>query len=337
MFMKFSWFLLGLVASVSVFLVASPWLMPFFSGEVNTESFVPKTGGSVSPANVSANATPPAPNPRWNHFPLKFFVDARYPNLTPSFANDVRNAFALWKDASDNLATFEEVATAGEADITISWVNELKSVSTDSIGDTNLKFVDLEKFKVIQRAEIELLTKEGNKPLSDLDTTNLAIHEIGHALGLSHSPLTESIMYPKLTLPSRGTNKISALDLQNLQETYRLPVKPDLALGGVNATKFVAKTFFQTRYFLNLSVTTENIGLADVNSATLEIKTDGRVAKTSELSEISLGSSLLLTLGNLEISEDFSRLEITVDPQNLVGELDEGNNKIILEIQEMKT
>ncbi|KAL2233595.1 metalloendoproteinase 2-MMP [Sesamum indicum] len=56
-------------------------------------------------------------------------------------------------------------------------------------------------------------------PLSAVDLESVAVHEIGHILGLGHSSVEEAIMYPSI---SSGTRKVELADddIMGIQELY---------------------------------------------------------------------------------------------------------------------
>nr|BAE42198.1 unnamed protein product [Mus musculus] len=59
--------------------------------------------------------------------------------------------------------------------------------------------------------------------------TNLflvAVHELGHSLGLQHSNNPKSIMYPTYRYLNPSTFRLSADDIRNIQSLYGAPVKP---------------------------------------------------------------------------------------------------------------
>ncbi len=301
--------------------------LPSFANLIKPQEVVQKIEEVKLPVNLTISES----NPRWNHFPLKVFIDASYQNLRSSYPNDVKVALSEWTKAA-SFVTFTEVTNAENADIVVKWVDRLKEGSKDTIGNTDLKFLDTERFKVIQSAEIQLLTKEDGKVFTDLDMVNLAMHEIGHAIGLDHVDSKDSIMYPKLNLPSVEVKQISILDLDALKQIYKLPAKPDMILIEANATKSTISSLIRTRYFVNISVTVQNEGLSDAQESILKILTDGETAKTSVVPKLEVGNKYLLFFGNLEVSSDFSSVELITDPENSIDELDEGNNKIILKI-----
>ncbi|MBI2543424.1 MAG: matrixin family metalloprotease [Candidatus Aenigmarchaeota archaeon] len=278
--------------------------------------------------NISNNATI-----RWNHFPLTVYIDTSFlDESNKGYANNVRDAMRNWESSTSNLVTFQEI-TNPDADITIEWVSKLSEKSLDTIGDTKLTFVNVSNVGIIHDAKIELLIKSGSKKLNSNDMINLALHEIGHALGLEHAEDETNIMYPVLTVPSDKVIQISNNEKQILQNTYKIQPKADLSVIEVNVTKSTVKRLVQTFYLLNISMTIENRGWLDISSTEMVIKTDGKVVKTEMLNNMPVGNKLTIIYGNLYVKDDFSNVEIVLDPDNAIDELDEGNNAAMVKIQ----
>lgn len=291
------------------------------------QQIVGETGTAEQPVNMTISES----NPRWNHFPLKVFIDTNSPNFKASYENDAKVAMAEWANSA-NFISFTEVSSAQNAGIVIRWVSKLKEGSKDTIGNTDLKFLDADRFKIIQSAEIQLLTREGGVELTDMDMTNLAAHEIGHALGLEHNNLKESVMYPKLSLPSTITKQISDSDISALGQIYKLPAKPDLILSEGNATKFSITNLLGSRYFLNTSIAIMNDGISNSKASTLQIIAGNETIKISSLPALEVGSKYIIFLGNLEMGGNYTSLKLVVDPDNIVDELDKNNNQLTINI-----
>ncbi|XP_058777042.1 metalloendoproteinase 2-MMP-like [Vicia villosa] len=59
----------------------------------------------------------------------------------------------------------------------------------------------------------------------DVDLESFVMHQIGHLLGLGHSSVEESIMYP-IVLPKKKIELVNDDDLQKIQQIYGVTVTP---------------------------------------------------------------------------------------------------------------
>ncbi|HVK19815.1 MAG TPA: RICIN domain-containing protein [Actinokineospora sp.] len=174
---------------------------------------------------------PPAPSPlafstacAWNKNALTYAFDAG----TGDVAGDderqaVRNAFITWSAAAP--LAFREVATNQSPDLVIRWGNA-NCGDTDMTGGT-LAHCDYPPGcgyygNAIPRP-LHFDDQEhawGLGTASAYDVESIALHEIGHFLGLQHSSDTSAVMYAYA--PSAGSTKrvLTTDDIEGIRKLY---------------------------------------------------------------------------------------------------------------------
>ncbi|MEM3078021.1 MAG: matrixin family metalloprotease, partial [Nitrososphaerales archaeon] len=99
-------------------------------------------------------------------------------------------------------------------DIYITWQEEY--AGTNTLGTSQAIY---EPPCTIINNTITLGAKTKTYILNEVDMQNIAIHELGHALGLGHSNYANDIMYPQYT-PRGNVIALSTLDLYGISVVF---------------------------------------------------------------------------------------------------------------------
>lgn len=144
----------------------------------------------------------------------------------------VKQAFQEWELAMGGKIDFRETTDPKLVDIAVHWRN--------GFDDRNILGIERPNTiggKFLIEADIEITLTSGGKPLDEKKLKAVALHEIGHALGMNgHSPYPGDLMYPSI---QPGVNKLSARDIRTIEQIYA--TKPDITNPpGVHLAQFRA-------------------------------------------------------------------------------------------------
>ncbi|HWA59682.1 MAG TPA: matrixin family metalloprotease [Gemmatimonadales bacterium] len=135
------------------------------------------------------------------------------PGFLPEMVHEARWALDTWSPASVGL-NLAEVSDTSAAALVVRWVDTL---SGDRAGFTDITW---DRAGRIRHAEVYLGTRAPNsgRPLLADARRAVALHEIGHAFGLPHSPDRDDVMFPVATV-----DRPSDRDRFSLRLLYELP------------------------------------------------------------------------------------------------------------------
>lgn len=151
---------------------------------------------------------------------------------SPSYLNCVLRAIGQWNEAvTDFAANNTEFAylsnlsikatvsnqTMVGYDIYINWTESPLSNTSDEVGLSRI-FSDGQNSIVNSSINLSAHTNHGDA-LNEVDAQNIALHELGHSLGLGHCNFTGDLMYPAYILKS-SPQEISSLDVYGVATVF---------------------------------------------------------------------------------------------------------------------
>jgi matrixin len=133
------------------------------------------------------------------------------PNFHPAFLDAVRGAFARWA-ATGVPVRFDLGIDSADAEVRFTWRTRF---DIDRTGETDLEW---DRDGHLRTAVVTIATFDPDgKPLGPDDVRVVALHEIGHLIGLDHSSDSTDLMYAKAVV-----RDLSPRDIRTAQLLYEL-------------------------------------------------------------------------------------------------------------------
>lgn len=149
--------------------------------------------------------------------PLRIWIQPAAPirNWTPASVEIVRDAFVEWSESGIPL-TFTFVVDSASADVRVTWVDRFN----ESISGKTLWSHD-DRWAILEASIVLAVHHRTGEVLDASATRAIALHEVGHLIGLDHTVDTTSIMTPRVRVKT-----LSSADRATAQLLYLLPPGP---------------------------------------------------------------------------------------------------------------
>lgn len=135
----------------------------------------------------------------------------RAANFQPAFLDAVRSAFSRWADTGLPVR-FDLAADSADAEVRFTWRTQF---DIDRTGETDLEW---DRDGHLQTAQVTIATFDPDgRPLGPDDVRVVALHEIGHLIGLDHSPDSTDLMFAKAVV-----RDLSQRDIRTAHLLYEL-------------------------------------------------------------------------------------------------------------------
>ena len=167
--------------------------------------------------------------------PLRVYISdgLKVPGWNSGMKQSVLYAMRAWYSATHGKVSFTQTFNEANADIIVRWRNNftdgiLGISPLETIGDT------------IVRSDVNLAVyyPDSNQPIPMEDLKAIAVHEMGHAIGLrGHSPFPDDIMFYSKT---RQQNTLSQRDINTIGMLYKLDadVKNNTSMSTAQTKKY---------------------------------------------------------------------------------------------------
>jgi len=173
----------------------------------------------------------------WNHSTLSVLIvmPTNESWWNPSFLNATLRGISEWNNAilyfASNYTEYEYLSAirmvptatytlSSGFDVYISWT-ETPPSGANEIGYTKTSYNVLSRIIVNSTIDLSSKTLQGYV-LNEFDMQNVAVHELGHSLGLRHSNFTDDVMYQIISVKPLGqVQALSTLDLYGVSLVFQ--------------------------------------------------------------------------------------------------------------------
>jgi hypothetical protein len=252
---------------------------------------------------------------------MQFYPNMRYPSNEISYKisdctlqkeNDMTEAFRVVENLT--LLKFKPVLNNQEISITCQEKNRFDNDMFVAGEGGATKIIQSRNFNIILEGEILLIRS------SDCPKPNVAMHELFHALGFTHSSNPDNLMYNVSSCGQTISNDL----IDEINKLYLTPSEPDLIVENVYAS--------MKGRFLSVNLSLVNIGLKACDESKIVVYAEDSVIKEMDIPALDIGQGEIISFENIFVPQ-IGVKEITVSAEASFVEIDKENNKIKLEIK----
>jgi len=133
------------------------------------------------------------------------------------YAGLVERAFKEWSDASGGGVTFTFVANNSQANVECEWTTDQSKLSHSfAAGETHTGVNSIGK----RKATAFIVVRPNDPDYDEKDFYSTTLHEVGHAIGLSHSATPADVMYFSSAAANQTRSGLSEGDRRRVRQLY---------------------------------------------------------------------------------------------------------------------
>jgi len=251
---------------------------------------------------------------RWGAMPIKYNITNDGFVAPTTYYEAVRDAVAFWEDLSEGKIQFEEVGSAEEAQLDFIFDSDYRR-EHGRLGEavTLLGYSGAVPYAVESEVRV-------SAPTTKCSAYWRAAHEVGHALGFSHTTDKTSVMFGfgETCIGTAGQDVEDGMQQMYLD----FPDEADLRINSVQGLR-VGSAFHLWYDFAN-------VGVKDTGPFSAGIYSNGNEVIDMDIDSILPGERARGRL-ELEIPDGtYVTLEFIADDENEITEIDEDDNSVEL-------